>query len=68
MLNLDIAKKYTDLPDLGITLWHCQRCDAFISIHSAQALDDAFCPACTTVLLEFCGRINGIPGIQFGDA
>lgn len=68
MLNLDIANQYSGLPQLGTTLWHCQRCDAFISIHSARAFDEAFCPACAAVPLEFCGRLNGIPGIQFGDA
>jgi uncharacterized paraquat-inducible protein A len=68
MLNLDIANRYTVLPQMSTTLWHCNRCDAFISIHSAQLLADAFCPACGEVLLEFCGSLSSIPGIQFGDA
>lgn len=68
MLNLDIAQRHTDLPQLGTTLWHCTRCDAFVSIHSNHAFEQAFCPACSTVALEFCGRLNCIPGILFDDA
>jgi uncharacterized paraquat-inducible protein A len=68
MLNLDITNRYTTLPQLATTLWHCDRCNAFISIRSAQVLDEAFCPACGDVALQFCGSISGVPGIQFGDA
>jgi uncharacterized paraquat-inducible protein A len=68
MLDLNITNRYTTLPQLPTTLWHCDQCDAFISIHSVQVLDQACCPACSDVLLEFCGTIGSIPGIQFADA
>jgi len=68
MLNLDVSNRHTTLPQLGATLWHCDQCNAFISIHSAQRLDAAFCPACGGVRLEFCGKLTGMPGIQFGEA
>jgi uncharacterized paraquat-inducible protein A len=68
MLHTDSTNSYTTLPQLGTTLWHCDRCNAFISIHSAKLLDQAFCPACGEVLLDFCGRLSSMPGIQFADA
>lgn len=68
MPDVDITNRYTTLPQLAATLWHCESCNAFISIHSDQSLDQAFCPACGDVLLEFCGSINRIPGIQIADA
>ena len=68
MLTSDITNRSNTLPRLSTTLWHCGRCDAFISIKSAQVLNEAFCPACGDVLLEFCGSLSGIPGVEFGDA
>jgi hypothetical protein len=69
MLNLDITNQNAGLPQFGTTLWHCGRCDAFISIRSAQLLEGVFCPVCgEVVVLEFCGRLSSMPCIQFGDA
>jgi hypothetical protein len=68
MLNLDIPNGYTTAPRVVTTLWHCDRCNAFISIHSAQPLGEPFCPACGEVMLDFCGRLNSMLGVQFGDA
>jgi len=68
MLNLDITTQYAGPPKFGMTLWHCGRCDAFISIRSAQLLEGVFCPVCGEVVLEFCGRLSSMPCIQFGDA
>jgi hypothetical protein len=68
MLDLDTTSRNAILPQMSTTLWHCNRCDAFISIHTAQLLDEAFCPACGKVLLEFCGSLSSLPGIQFGEA
>jgi len=68
MLNLEIKNSASAFPQPGTTLWHCDLCDAFISIHSAQILRAALCPVCGDVTLEFCGRVNSMPGIQFGDA
>jgi DNA-directed RNA polymerase subunit RPC12/RpoP len=68
MLKLEIASQYTAPPHFRTTLWHCGRCDAFISIRSAQLLEEAPCPVCGEVVLEFCGKISSMPWIQFGDA
>jgi hypothetical protein len=50
------------------TLWYCNHCNAMVSIQSAQAVDEAFCPACLEAPLEFCGRFRGFPGLQVCDA
>lgn len=56
------------LPQMWATLWYCNHCNAMISIQSAQAVDEAFCPACLEAPLEFCGRFSGFPGLQVFDA
>ena len=68
MLTLEITNCCTTPPQVCNTLWHCSRCDAFVSIHSVRPPDGIHCPACGEVLLDFCGRLSSIPGIQFGDA
>ncbi len=68
MLTLDVTDHRTTITRCCTTLWHCDRCDAFISIRAAQLIDNALCPACGKLALEFCGRINNIPWIEFGDA
>ena len=69
MLNLETTTDGHDsVPQFGATLWHCNRCNAFTSIRSAQVLYEASCPACSDVWMEFCGRFDNIPGVQFGDA
>lgn len=68
MSNVGIAGGRTTVPQLCTTLWYCDHCNALVSIQSAQVLDEAFCPACVEVPLEFCGRFSGIPGLQVGNA
>jgi hypothetical protein len=68
MLTLDLTDRRTTITRCCTTLWHCSWCSAFISIRAAQPIDDALCPACGKPVLEFCGRINNIPWIEFGDA
>ena len=68
MLTLEMTNCRTTPPQVCTTLWHCSRCDAFVSIHSVRPPDDIHCPACGEVWLDFCGRLSIIPGIQFGDA
>jgi uncharacterized paraquat-inducible protein A len=65
MLNADITGPYPFLAECGTTLWYCDGCSEFISIHSAQALHEAFCPACGDVLLQFCKMPNSAPSISF---
>lgn len=68
MLTLEMTNCRTSPKQVCTTLWHCNGCDAFVSIHSAQHPDAIHCPVCGEVLLDFCGRLSTIPGIQFGDA
>ncbi len=68
MLTLDVTNHHTAMPEFGTTLWHCSRCDAFISIRSVQITGEAMCPVCGVVVLEFCGKLNNMPWVQFGDA
>lgn len=55
-------------PDFKGTLWHCEQCDSFVSIHCATMLREALCPSCAEVALEFCGTFDSILGKGFADA
>jgi uncharacterized paraquat-inducible protein A len=70
MLNMRIMNRQTTAPHMQMdaTLWRCGQCNSFISIHSAQFVDQALCPTCGNVPLEFCGSFGSILGIQFADA
>jgi uncharacterized paraquat-inducible protein A len=54
-------------PELKGTLWHCEKCDSFVSLHSARVVREALCPMCT-VELELCGTFDSILGWKFADA
>lgn len=68
------------MPDLGATvpgnhvsplyasLWHCEACNSFVSIHSARPVEQAMCPVCRNAPLEFCGRFESVLGLHFADA
>ena len=68
MLNLEVRTHCATVLQYATTLWHCSRCDAFLSIRSTQLGDAALCPVCGEVALEFCGKLSNIPWVQFGDA
>ena len=36
------------------TLWHCEKCGSFISLHSAEAVEDLPCPVCSDEMMVFC--------------
>jgi hypothetical protein len=59
-------------PEMTSTLWHCQRCDSFVSIHSAKVIHETFCPMCLDTELEFCGTfeslLESLVGRKFTDA
>jgi hypothetical protein len=59
-------------PEMTSTLWHCQRCDSFVSIHSAKVIHETFCPMCFDTELEFCGTfeslLESLVGRRFTDA
>ena len=68
MLNQGVAGYSAAPRQNGITLWHCSQCQAFITVRSAYVLNEAFCPACVEMPLEFCGSLSCIPELQFGEA
>jgi uncharacterized paraquat-inducible protein A len=70
MLNMGIMNRQSAAPKMQMdaTLWRCDQCNSFISIHSAQFVNEAFCPTCGDAPLEFCGSFGSILGIQFADA
>jgi hypothetical protein len=53
---------------LRATLWHCERCNVYISIHSPHTVDEASCPVCGDLPLELCGTFDSILGLRFADA
>jgi len=55
-------------PQVKGTLWHCDKCESFVSIHCARTLCEALCPNCADVPLEFCGTFDSILGRRFVDA
>jgi DNA-directed RNA polymerase subunit RPC12/RpoP len=59
---------HTPTPPPGTTVWYCRRCEALVSIRSAYALDEAFCPACGRVPLVYFGAVNSMPDLQIGEA
>jgi len=67
MSGLTVSTVYTTSCPVDHTLWHCALCNAFISIQSSHALEEAFCPACVGAPLEFCGTLR-IPGPCVADA
>jgi hypothetical protein len=44
-------------PTMRGTLWHCEQCGSFISIHSARVVEDLSCPVCLSEL-EFCNSFD----------
>jgi len=36
------------------TFWHCEKCGSFISLHSAEAVEDLPCPVCSDEMMVFC--------------
>ena len=69
MLNTVPMNRRTTSPQkqMDATLWHCDQCNSFVSIHSALKVDDAFCPACGETSMEFCGSFASVLGIQFAE-
>jgi uncharacterized paraquat-inducible protein A len=55
-------------PEVKGTLWHCEKCESLVSIHCAKVFQEAFCPTCGDVPLEFCGTFDSILGRRFADA
>ncbi len=68
MLPLENSNRLPREPGLRETLWHCQMCEAMITVHSVHAVQIAFCPLCRESELEFCGTIGIAPGQGFASA
>jgi rubrerythrin len=70
MLNMGTVNRRTTAPKMQMdaTLWRCNQCNSFVSIHSPLKVDDACCPACGDTSMEFCGAFASVLGIQFADA
>lgn len=50
------------------SLWHCDECDSFVTIHRLGVVHQAMCPTCADVVLEYCGSFDSILGRGFVDA
>ena len=68
MLNVGNTNDRAIASQLRATLWRCDRCNSYVSIHSTHIVDEAFCPVCGDVPLELCGTFDSILGLQFTDA
>jgi hypothetical protein len=68
MLDLGVTSYHGAVSPLSGSLWRCERCNLFVSIHSPQIVEQALCRACGTTSLEFCGSFQSIVGLQFADA
>ncbi len=54
--------------ELTTSLWKCEVCESFVSIHSPQLVMHASCPACDQGILSYCGNFDLILGNRPGDA
>jgi len=68
MPNLSGSCNSTLPPLPSTTVWYCRRCEALVSIRSLYALEEAFCPACGRVPLEYLEAVSRIPDLQIGEA
>lgn len=68
MLDLGVTRARSPVSPLHASLWRCEICNSYISIHSANRIERACCPVCKDALLECCGSFQSILGLQFADA
>jgi len=68
MLTTETNDRPIPQEQLKGTLWHCSKCDAFISIHCLRLPQDPLCPTCFNTELDFCGGFDSFLGRQFADA
>jgi rubrerythrin len=54
--------------NLTTSLWRCDVCATFVSIHSPQIIASVTCPTCMTGRLSFCGSFEQILGLAETDA
>lgn len=50
------------LGDSSNSLWKCEACETFVSIHSKEVITQVNCPLCAGKQLTFCGSLEQILG------
>ncbi len=50
------------------SLWRCELCDTFVSIHSLKPISQASCPTCNSASLYYCGDFERVLGMKAIDA
>jgi hypothetical protein len=69
MLDLGVTISCSSVSPLHASLWRCETCNSFVSIHSAKMIEQAFCPVCKDSPLELCcGSFQSILGLPFANA
>lgn len=58
----------TTSPNLRGTLWICETCGSFISLHSSRVVHELDCPLCGAEMLESFVAFDCDLGQVFGDA
>ena len=51
-------------PPLCASLWYCDKCTSFVSIHSPQVPVEAPCPSCRDASMLCCGTFQNILGLE----
>ncbi len=68
MFPLENSRYLPNEPGPQETLWHCEKCECIITVHSVRAVSKAYCPLCREMELEFCGTTGIQPGQGFASA
>ena len=68
MSDSGVATQTVPASQLHSSLWRCERCNLFISIHAGYVVSEAFCPVCLGLPLKLCGTFEDMLGIRFDDA
>jgi len=58
----------TTSPNMKGTLWLCETCGSFLSIHSSRVVHELACPLCGEEMLESFVAFDSGLGPVFGDA
>ncbi len=63
-----VSEKNEVCGEFTSSLWRCDFCDTFVSIHSTKVISTANCPTCSTGILKYCGNFDQILGSASADA
>lgn len=67
MLDPIVTPNPSPKAEWSATLWHCDQCEAFVSIRSIRTVNEPFCPVCAEVPLDYCGNLGTVPGLDFNE-